>query len=139
MTMQELERDICADLRELSDAMSQYSFLLACGKELPEYPAACRIEKYRIPECQAGTWVYAEWTKDGLVFLADSESLIVRGALALLLELYAGRSREEVMGYTCGLFEEKQFTQHFTFGQLRGLRSILASLKSSEGTISGTG
>lgn len=124
-SMSEVEADIRADLTELSDGISQYSFLIECGAQLPEYPKQYRGEEYLIRECQVKTWLYAGWRDEKLLFYGDSESLIVRGALALIWEIYSGRSREETSGYHCGLLEFEGFTSHFTKDQIIGLKKVL--------------
>ncbi len=124
MKLEELEEDILNDLRELDDPISQYTYLIACAEELLPYPEEYRCDDCLIRECQVKTWVYLGW-KDGLCsFLADSESLIVRGALALLQELYSGRDREELAAYHCALLDNELFNRHFTREQLKGLKYI---------------
>ena len=74
------------------------------------------------------TWlsVYAE---DGIIhFSADSESLIVKGALALLQEIYDERTLEEIKEYRCGLLDNDLFARHFHRDQLVGIRAIVEKL-----------
>ncbi len=128
MKIAETEKDILNDLRELEDTISQYTFLIGCAGECLPFPEEYRTDEYLIRECLVKTWVYAGWEDERCVFLADSESLIVKGALSLLQELYAGRSRMEIAGYHCGLLDEEIFCQHFTGEQIAGLRVILKKL-----------
>ena len=65
-SMKQIEDDILADLLELEDQMSQYTFLVECGLELPEYPAALKTDEYLIHECQVNTWMHLEWIDDCL-------------------------------------------------------------------------
>ena len=128
MTMQETETDILKDLEELGDTISQYSFLIACAGESRPFEDSLRTEENLVKECQMKTWlsVYAE---DGILhFSADSESLIVKGALALLQEIYDKRTLEEVKEYRCGLMDNDLFARHFHRDQLVGIRAIVEKL-----------
>ena len=129
MTMQETEADILKDLEELGDTISQYSFLIACAGESGPFEESLRTEENLVKECQMKTWlsVYAE---DGILhFSADSESLIVKGALALLQEIYDERTLEEVKEYRCGLLDNDLFARHFHRDQLVGVKAIIGQLE----------
>lgn len=126
MTMAEIELDILNDLRELGDSMSCYSYLIGYAQEAREFPARLRTEEYRIKDCQGLTWADAHWAKDTFSFRGDSDSLIVKGGLAILEELYDGRTRREIGEYQCGLLRNETFTQYFTPEQVKGLRAVLA-------------
>ena len=129
MTMQETEIDILKDLEELGDTISQYSFLIACAGECRPFEDSLRIEGNLVKECQMKTWlsVYAE---DGILhFSADSESLIVKGALSLLQEIYDKRTMEEAKKYRCGLLDNNLFARHFHRDQLIGVKAIIGQLE----------
>lgn len=128
MDMEEIENDILSDLAELGDAISRYTYLTGCAADCEPLPEEYRRDEYLIPECQVRTWAAMEW-RDGLCRLrAGSESLIVRGALALLQEIYEGRSASEVHAYRCRLLENELFAGHFTAEQKKGLSAMLAQL-----------
>ncbi len=129
MTMEELETDILKDLEELGDSISRYTYLIACAGECLPFPEEEKTEEYLIRECQANTWVHMYWEDERCCFFADSESLIVKGALALLQEIYTGRSREEIASYRCGLLENDLFAEHFTREQRIGLAHIIEGAK----------
>lgn len=131
MTMQETEEDILRDLTELSDPISRYTYLIACASECRPMPGEEHLERYLIRECQMHTWVSVVWREESLHMEVDSQSLIVKGALALLQEIYDNRSSQEVRGYRCRLLEEQIFAEHFTLDQIRGLRAILGRLEKS--------
>ena len=126
MTIAETERDMIHDLEEITDPMSQLSFLIACGRELTPLPDQFRIKENLIPECQVKTWVHTEFQNKKFVFLADSEALVVRGALALFEELFTGRSEAEIRNYDSLLLQDSNFTKHYTAEQLAGLHKSIA-------------
>ena len=129
MSMKDLETDILNDLSELENPMDQYSFLVACAGECLAFPEPYRTETNLIKECQVNTWVHTGWLDNTCVFFADSESLIVKGVLALLQELYSGRRQDEIRAYSCTLLDSPLIQKHLNEAQLKGLRAIAASLK----------
>ena len=134
MTMRETEADILKDLEELGDTISQYSFLTTCAGECRPFDEAMRTEEYLVRECQMKTWLLVH-ARDGIIhFSADSESLIVKGALALLQEIFDGRSIEELQGYQCALLNSNLFTRHFTRDQLTGVRAVIDRLEKLQQT-----
>lgn len=129
MTMQELEQDILTDLKELGDAISQYTFLIACAGECPPFPEAAKDEAHLVRECQVNTWIIIDAKDDKVSLQIESEALIVKGALSLLAELYNGRSLEEVRTFHCSLPENEDFSRHFNHEQLEGVRAIIRKLE----------
>ena len=128
-TMQETEAEIIRDLKELGDSMMQVTYLLECGNLLETMSDIYRTDEYLIRECQVKTWLYCDIIQDNVVFYADSEALLVKGALALLQEIYAGRTRQELQQYNCNLLKTEIFMQHYTKNQQQGLQAILEKLK----------
>ena len=128
MNMKEIENDIISDLEELSDSISQYTYLIECASTLPVYPKEYIVDEYRIKDCQANTWVYIRTKSPCIDLLIESESYIIKGALSLISEIYAGRTKEEVQAYECELIKHKVFFEHFTQEQIRGIRRIIKKL-----------
>lgn len=128
MNMSEIEKDIIQDLIDLDDTISQYTYLITCAGECLPFPEEYRKEEYLVKDCQVNTWLYAKIKEGRVIFLADSESLIVKGGLALLQEIYRERSLEEVSAYRCGLTEQDVFTKHFSATQLKGFCAMVELL-----------
>lgn len=134
MTMAETEADVLHDLRELGDDMSCYAYLIGCAQEGRGYPEELRTEQYRVKDCQGLTWAAARWEGDIFTFRGDSDSLIVKGGLAILEELYDGRTRREIDNYQCGLLRDESFARYFTSGQAKGLNAVLTAIEAAQAT-----
>ncbi len=126
--MQQTETDILNDLAELGDQMSQYTFLVECGLELPEYPAELKTEMYLIRECQVNTWMHTEWKDGRLHCQGTSDSLVICGALSLLMEIYNDRTEEEIKNFRCTMLQQDCFRMHFAQEQLNGLEYMIKKL-----------
>ena len=126
--MEEVQHSILEDLAQLADPLSQMEYLLACARASQGIPPEQRREENLVPSCQARTWVITGWDRGLLHIQADSESFLVKGALALLCEVYNGRRREEIQTFTCRLLDDPGFTGRLTGEQRKGLASILERL-----------
>lgn len=91
MTMAQMEESIQEDLTQLGDPLSQMEYLMACARAHEGIPPEERRDENLVADCQAKTWVETRWEQGRLRLLADSESFLVRGVLALLCELYQHR------------------------------------------------
>lgn len=127
-SMEQTEADIMADLLELEDQMSQYTFLVECGLELPPYPSEYKIGDYLIHECQVNTWMHTEWENGFLKWQGTSDSLVICGALSLLMEIYNDRSAAEIQAFHCSLLKQECFRVHFAQEQLKGLTYMIRKL-----------
>lgn len=129
MTMRETEQSIQADLDMLGDGLSRMEYLLGCAREDPGIPEKERRKEDLVADCQMNTWLMVRWEGDVLKLRTDSESLLVKGALSLIAEIYNGRSRREAAEYTCTLLCDESFAALFNGEQKKGLRSVLNTLK----------
>jgi cysteine desulfuration protein SufE len=84
----------------LSDWESQCDYLIDLGYEIPEFPESARINANRVHGCQSNVWLVAEIKKSDppvIEIVADSDSMIVRGLIAVLLMAYSGHTAEEIL------------------------------------------
>lgn len=126
MDMEQTQEDILNDLHELATPIAQYSYLLECGTEAESFDESLHCDENLIRDCAVNTWLAVQ-DRDGVpVLVGDSESLIVRGAISLLEEIYNYRSASEVGSFTCTLLDDEMFTRHFSAKQRKGLVSAIA-------------
>jgi len=103
MTDQPSIDDVLGELAEefdlLGDWEGRIEYVIELGKELQPLPDADRIDVNKVPGCAAQVWLAIRPEGDRLAFLADSDSAISKGNIALLLRLYSGRTPEEILGF----------------------------------------
>lgn len=129
MTMEAVQQSILNDLALLGDSLNRMEYLLECGKETPGLSPAERAAAETVPDCQVNTWIDAKWSNGVLTLRTDSESLIVRGALALLEEIFSARSAAEIAGFSCVLPETEAFSSLLNPVQRKGLDTVLRRLR----------
>jgi cysteine desulfuration protein SufE len=86
------------ELGFFDDWMDRYQFIIELGRKLPEYPQEWQDEAHRVQGCQSQVWLAAEEKDQKLFFAGASDAAIVSGLVALVLRVYSGRSRVEIVG-----------------------------------------
>lgn len=129
MNMAQTEADILNDLHELGDTMAQFSYLIECAGECLDFDESLHSDANLIRDCAVKTWLAVVHQGDQMKLVGDSESVLVRGAIALLEELFNDRPKEEVASYECHLLDDEMFVKHFSPKQRKGLAVAIAEAK----------
>jgi cysteine desulfuration protein SufE len=85
------------DLELFDDWMDRYEFIIELGRKLPPYPTAWQDEAHRVQGCQSQVWLAAHKDGEKLFFTGASDAAIVSGLVALVLRVYSGRTRTEIL------------------------------------------
>jgi len=85
------------DLALFDDWMDRYQFIIELGRKLPPYPAAWQDEAHKVQGCQSQVWLATDNGADRLLFAGASDAAIVSGLVALVLRVYSGRPRAEIL------------------------------------------
>lgn len=129
MTLADAQRDIVAEFSALPDWEDRYRLLIARGGALERMPGELKTETNLIKGCQSQVWLQAGLA-DGLVRLqADSDALIVRGLVALLLQVYDGRPAAEILASDDGWLDEIGMRRHLSPTRANGLAAMLKQIR----------
>ena len=119
---------IIDEFEHYEDWDERYEFLVELGREIPALPDAVKV-----PEkgCMSTVWMSAERRSDGTLSIhADSDSLIIKGLLVVLLAAYEGRNSEEVLAFDAyALFERLGLRQHLSANRRNGLQAMIARVR----------
>ena len=117
----------------LGDWDAQCDYLIDLGLELPELPAAARCEQNRVHGCQSNVWLVAEVHKGDpptVEIQADSDSMIVKGLIAILLTAYSGRSAREILNTDIkALFARLGLDRHLSPQRRNGLFGMVQRIR----------
>ncbi len=129
MTLAEKQDRLIREINAKGDCFDQYSYLIIKAQQLPPMPEARKTPETLVPGCQSRVWLY-RWTEDDAVhFVADSDTLILRGVLQLLRELFDGENAAEVAALPVRLFEETELAATFTSDRNTGVQTILTRIQ----------
>lgn len=107
----------------------KYREMIAQGKRLPVLAEEFKVDSYKINGCQSQVWLYPSFNEGKLYFNADSDSLLVKGIIALLVEVYSGFSPEEILSYRGDFLKNIGITQHLSLNRSNGLTSMLKQIE----------
>lgn len=107
----------------------RYKLLIQKGKKLKNMPDKYKTDQYKVKGCQSQVWLYPELANGTVNFLADSDSTLVRGIVALLLEMYSGLRAKEILTIDEGQLKEIGITDHLSMNRSNGLASMVKQIK----------
>ena len=116
----------------LDDWMERYRYIIELGKRLPELPESQRTAENKVLGCQSQVWLVVAESDDPerIVFEADSDAHIVRGLVAILLVMFSGKTRNEILALDPRpTFAELGLDQHLSQGRSNGLLSMVGRFK----------
>ncbi|MBN2683028.1 MAG: SufE family protein [Bacteroidales bacterium] len=129
MNIQEKQNSIIEEFSVFDDWMDKYEYLIDLGKELEEMHSELKTEEHLIEGCQSKVWVSAELKEGKVFFTADSDAIITKGIISLLIKVLSGHSPGEI--YEADLFFVKNIglDQHLSPTRSNGLLSMIKQMK----------
>lgn len=125
------------DLAFLDDWDDRYRYLIDLGKALPPLPADAYTDVHKVPGCASQVWLLAQPGDDGTLLLqGDSDALIVKGLVALVLAIFSGQKAEHIVQIDAmAIFKEIGLQSHLTAQRANGLASMVARIKAEAARI----
>ena len=120
------------------DWADRYQFLMDLGKKLPPMQDADKTEETRVKGCQSNVWLVAKPVPetDAVEFVADSDSAIVKGLVAILWRVYSGQPARKILSYDIEkLLADLELDQHLTMNRRNGLVGMVGRIKALAGEI----
>ena len=136
MTLEEKQRELIGRINGLGDCFEQYSYLIAASSQLPHMCEADKRDEYLVSGCQSKVWLKLDFPGGMFRMEADSDTLVIRGALAVIRSLLEGAEAREVAEVDITLFTDTELTAAFTSGRSAGLRAIVETIQKAAGRCS---
>lgn len=129
MTIQEIENSIVAEFENYEDWLEKYNYLIEMGKDLPLIDAKFKTKSNLITGCQSNVWLHAEY-KNGLVFFsADSDAVITKGIVNLLIRVLSGQTTDTIINAELGFVNMIGLKEHLSPTRSNGLVSMIKQMK----------
>ena len=109
--------------------LDKYEYLIGLGKELEEYSEEARTEDRLIKGCQSRVWLNSEKRDGRLYFKADSDAIITKGIISLLVSVYSGRTPDEIAGDDFSFLDEIGLKENLSPTRAGGLASMIETLR----------
>jgi cysteine desulfuration protein SufE len=129
MTINEIQEEIVEEFGALTDWMDKYSILIEVGNELDGFEEIHRIEQNLIEGCQSKVWLHA-WLEEGKVkFMADSDAIITKGIIALLIRVLNNRTPDEIIQADLFFVDKIGLKEHLSPTRSNGLVSMIRQMR----------
>lgn len=129
MSIEETEQEIVEEFEMFDDWMQKYEHLIDLGKDLPVIAESEKTEDKLIKGCQSRVWMKSE-LKDGKVyFTADSDAIITKGMVALMVRVLSGHTPDEILNAKLDFVEKVGLTKHLSPTRSNGLLSMIKQMK----------
>ena len=128
-SLKEVEEDIIEEFAEFDEWLDKYEYIIDLGKSLNSYPEDKKTDEYLIKGCQSRVWLDAKMENGVLVFNADSDAIITKGIISLLIRIYSGRTPEEILSSDFSVVEKIGLKENLSPTRANGLVSMIQTMK----------
>ena len=131
ITLEEAQKDIVETFSMYEEWLDKYEYLIDLGKNLEPYPEEKKTDDKLIKGCQSRVWLDC-WMEDGrLYFNADSDAIITKGIISLLIGIYSGRTPKEIAESDFSFIEKIGLKENLSPTRANGLASMIAYIKAA--------
>lgn len=129
MTINEIQDEVIEEFSDFEDWMDKYQLLIDLGSDEQPLPEAYKTEQNLIDGCQSRVWLQADLVDGKVVFQAESDALIVKGIVALLIRVLSGHTPQEILDSDLYFIEQIGLREHLSPTRSNGLLAMLKQMK----------
>ena len=129
MTITEIQEEIIDDFELFEDWMQRYEFIIETGKSLPQIKESNKSDDNLIRGCQSKVWLHADYSDGKMIYSADSDAILTKGIISLLLRVYNNKTPEEVLAAEPYFIDRIGLKEHLSPTRANGLLSMVKQIK----------
>jgi len=129
MTIKEIEEEIVDEFSMFEEWDEKYEYIIELGKNLPLIDNKYKTENFKVNGCQSQVWVKPEFEKGIVTFKADSDAIITKGLIALLIRVLSGHKPEEIVDAELTFLNKIGLKEHLSPTRSNGLVSMIGRMK----------
>jgi len=129
MTIEEIQKEIIEDFDLFEDWMQRYEFIIDTGKSLPLISDQNKSDDNLIKGCQSKVWLHADYENGKLIFSADSDAILTKGIVSLLLRVYSQQTPKDILDTDPFFIDEIGLKEHLSPTRANGLLSMIKQIK----------
>ncbi len=129
MTIHEIQTEIVDEFSMFDDWMQRYEYMIELGKSLPLINDQYKTDENLIKGCQSKVWVHAEMKENNVVFTADSDAIITKGIIAILIRAFSNQTPKSIIEADTKFIDEIGLKEHLSPTRANGLVSMIKQLK----------
>lgn len=128
-SLKEVQQDIIDEFSMFDEWLDKYEYLIDLGKNLETYPEELKTDDRLIKGCQSRVWLDCRGEEDKLVFIADSDAIITKGIISLLISVYSGRTAEEIASDDFSFLDQIGLKENLSPTRANGLVSMIETIR----------
>jgi cysteine desulfuration protein SufE len=125
----EIQEEIIDEFAMFDDWMERYEYMIDLGKSLPIINEQFKTDEYIIKGCQSKVWVHAQMEDKKINFTADSDAIITKGIIAILIRAFSGQSPQDIIDADTAFIDEIGLKEHLSPTRANGLVSMIKQIK----------
>jgi cysteine desulfuration protein SufE len=129
MTIQQVQDEIIEEFELFDNQNDKYNYIIEMGKKLPALNEAYKLDENLIKGCQSKVWLHTEWEEGKIQYCADSDALIVRGLVSLMVRVLSNRTPQEIMEADLYFVKKIGLDQMLSMTRSNGLSSMIKQMK----------
>lgn len=132
-SLQETESDVVDEFSMFDEWLDKYEYLIELGKSLTDYPEEKKTDERLIKGCQSRVWLDYKIDGGRIFFNADSDAIITKGIISLLIRIYSGRTPEEILSSDFSVVDKIGLKENLSPTRANGLVSMIARIREIAG------
>lgn len=129
MTISETQQEIISEFSMFEDWMDKYNYLIEMGKDMPQIDERYKTNNHLISGCQSRVWLHADLQEGKVFFTADSDAVITKGIVNLLIRVFSGHTPEEILEADTDFIDQIGLKEHLSPTRSNGLVSMVKQMK----------
>ena len=129
MTIKEIQEEIVDEFSMFDDWMERYEYIIELGKSLPIIDTQYKTEDNLIVGCQSKVWLHAELKEDKVLYTSDSDAILTKGIIALLLRVFSNQTSAAILKADTNFIDEIGLKEHLSPTRANGLVAMIKRIK----------
>lgn len=129
MSIEKTEQEIISEFEMFEDWLDKYNYIIELGKTVPEIAPEYKESQYLIKGCQSQVWLHAKLEDGKVVFTADSDALITKGIVSLLIRVLSGQTPDDIVSAELQFIDKIGLKEHLSPTRSNGLVNMIKQMK----------
>ena len=135
-TLNDVENEVVEEFSMFDEWLDKYEYLIELGKSLKDFPESSKTDDNLIKGCQSRVWLSSRIEEGKIFFNADSDAIITKGIISLLIRIYSGRTPEEILSSDFSVVDKIGLKENLSPTRANGLVSMIARIRETAAMLS---
>ena len=128
-SIQSIQQESVNEFDFFDDWSEKYQYLIDLGKNLPDFNQINRVEENLVKGCQSNVWLHAEIIDDKIIYTADSDAIISKGIISILISVFSGQKPEDIINAKMDFIDKIGLSNHLSQTRANGLLAMVKQIK----------